>query len=119
MESIGLKTAQLLTEIGRTIKEDVSKAPVLQNLPLQAIYVLASLYETDNQRASDLSKSIGAAPTSFTPTLDRLEGAGLITRGDHPTDRRSVLISLTREGKKYQTVVVNAIGNAEVRYGGK
>jgi len=118
MESIGIKTAQLLTEIGQSIKDDVAHT-ILHKLPLTSIYVLAALYTQDNQRASDLAKELKVAATSFTPILDRLETLGLVERHPHPTDRRAILVKLTKEGQKFRAVVKSAIGNAEVRYGGK
>lgn len=118
MESIGIKTASLLTEIGRAIKDDLAHT-VLYNFTLTSIYVLAALYQKDEQRASDLAKVLKVPATSFTPVLDRLENAGLIFRTPHSVDRRSVVIALTPEGKKLKRAVENAIGNAEVRYGGK
>ncbi len=118
METIGIQTAVLLSEIGRSIKDDLAHT-VLHDFPLTSIHVLAALYEQDNQRASDLAKALSVAATSFTPTLDRLERAGLIVRSPHVSDRRSVVISLTAEGKKLERAIGNAIGNAEVRYGGK
>ena len=35
---------------------------------------------------------------TMTSILDKLEGAGLIVRRDHPTDRRRKLVSLTHDG---------------------
>ena len=118
MESIGIRVASLLGEIGQSIKDDLAQT-VLHDFPLSSIYVLAALYEKDSQRASDLARALKVPATSFTPTLDRLENAQLIARSPHDTDRRSVVISLTAASKKLQRAVENAIGNAEVRYGGK
>lgn len=38
-------------------------------------------------------------PTSVTNAVDRLEQAGLVARSPHPTDGRTTLIGLTREGR--------------------
>jgi DNA-binding MarR family transcriptional regulator len=38
-------------------------------------------------------------PTSVTNAVDRLERAGLVTRGAHPDDRRALVITLTAEGR--------------------
>lgn len=118
MESIGIRTASLLGEIGQSIKDDLAHT-ALRDFPLSSVYVLAALYEKDSQRASDLARALKVPATSFTPVLDRLEHAQLITRSPHGTDRRSVVISLTSAGQKLQRAVENALGNAEVRYGGK
>lgn len=118
MESIGIRVASLLGEIAQSIKDDLAQT-VLHDFPLSSVYVLAALYRKDSQRASDLAKELKVPATSFTPVLDRLENAQLVARTPHGTDRRSVVISLTTGGKKLQRAVENAIGNAEVRYGGK
>ncbi len=39
-------------------------------------------------------------PPSMTRTLAALETLGLVTRSDHPTDGRQVLMSLSRNGKR-------------------
>ena len=38
-------------------------------------------------------------PTSVTNAVDRLQSAGLVERGPHPTDARSTLVSLTATGR--------------------
>ncbi|WP_328457897.1 MarR family winged helix-turn-helix transcriptional regulator [Amycolatopsis sp. NBC_00438] len=47
---------------------------------------------------SALVKRLGIASASVTALLDRLELAGLARRERHPTDRRSVLVTLTPAG---------------------
>lgn len=116
METVGMMTNALLSDVNRAIKDDLAHT-VLHNMAVASIYVLVALYKTDGQRATDLAAAQGVAPTSFTPTLDRLERAGLARRAQHPSDRRSIIVSLTAEGKKLQAAVENAIGNAEVKYG--
>lgn len=37
-------------------------------------------------------------PTTITLVIDQLEKRGLVSRSPHPTDRRTVLASLTPEG---------------------
>ena len=69
------------------------------NLAVIECYILRQLYEQDGQMASRLAKGVGRPATSFTPLLDQLEGKGLIERRMHPSDRRSVQIYLTKQGK--------------------
>ena len=69
------------------------------NLAVIECYILRELYEQDGQMASRLAKGVGRPATSFTPLLDQLEGKGLIERRMHPSDRRSVQIYLTKQGK--------------------
>ncbi|ABG04248.1 transcriptional regulator, MarR family [Rubrobacter xylanophilus DSM 9941] len=42
---------------------------------------------------------LGTDTAGVTRLLDRLEGKGLVRRRRHPSDRRSVVIELTREGR--------------------
>lgn len=118
MEHIGIIHAKMVKEIETCIKDDLAHTP-LYALPMQSVYTLCALYEKDAQRASELAIKVGSAPTSFTPVLDRLEKLGLIERGADASDRRAIIIHLTDRGRQYERAVSNAIGNAEVRYGGK
>lgn len=52
-------------------------------------------------------------PTSVTNAVDRLEGAGLVRRVPHPTDRRATLIELTSAGRRVALEATDAL-NAEV-----
>lgn len=117
MSDIWLETSLLLNDIEDTIKDDLLHT-VLYSHSIVEIYILAALYKQDWQRPMDLAAATYTAVTAMTPILDRLEGAELIERSTHPTDRRSVLISLTHKGKLLKDAVEHAIGNAEVRYGG-
>jgi MarR family transcriptional regulator, organic hydroperoxide resistance regulator len=66
------------------------------------------LYETDGQRASSLARSVGRAPTSFTPILDKVQTKGLIERRPEPADRRAINIYLTDKGKKLRKPIQTA-----------
>jgi len=51
-------------------------------------------------------------PTSVTNIVDRLEQQGLVRRVDHPTDRRTTLCEITKEGRslvKQATRAVTAV----------
>ena len=69
-------------------------------------YILRALYEQDGQMPSQLARIVGRPPTSFTPSLDKIEKAGLIERRQNPTDRRSIKIFLTAKGKALRDEVV-------------
>lgn len=69
------------------------------DLTVIEFYILRELYEQDGQMASHLAKGVGRPATSFTPILDQIEHKGLIERRMHPSDRRSVQIYLTKQGK--------------------
>jgi DNA-binding MarR family transcriptional regulator len=62
------------------------------------VKVLFRLYFQNNQRSSDISKSLNVDGGAMTRMLDRLEKKHLIQRIADPDDRRSVLIKLTDNG---------------------
>ena len=47
----------------------------------------------------DVAKTFGVTLPAVTHIVDRLEQKGLLARGDHPTDRRVYVLSLTRRGE--------------------
>ncbi len=51
--------------------------------------------------------------TSVTNAVDRLEGAGLVVRRPHPTDRRTTLVELTPAGRQVADRATKAL-NADV-----
>jgi DNA-binding MarR family transcriptional regulator len=48
---------------------------------------------------SALARRLGLASASVTSLLDRLELAGMVARQPHPTDRRSLFVTLTDRGR--------------------
>jgi DNA-binding MarR family transcriptional regulator len=63
----------------------------------------------------ELVAATGQRPSTLTGVLDRLELRGLITRGAHPDDRRSVLVQLTTEGGAAARRVATAFADLEDR----
>lgn len=61
-------------------------------------HVLARLANGQASMA-DLHRSFGHKRSTLTAVVDRLESKGLVRRRPHPTDRRSVVVSLTRAGR--------------------
>jgi DNA-binding MarR family transcriptional regulator len=114
MSDTWLKTSLQLSQIERAIKEELLETQAAK-LPVSAIYVLNALYREDGQRPMDLAKAIGAAATSFTPVLDKLESAKLVRRNANKDDRRSVLVYLTVAGKELEKPIENAIYKAEIK----
>ncbi|MBV8519524.1 MAG: MarR family transcriptional regulator [Acidobacteria bacterium] len=57
---------------------------------------------------SELTRVFGAKHSTMTSILDRLEERGLVAREENPNDRRSLLVALTKDGRK-AAVRVNAL----------
>jgi DNA-binding MarR family transcriptional regulator len=53
----------------------------------------------DGMRIGELAGRLEIVPRSATTMVDGLEGAGLVARRMDPSDRRSVLVTCTAEGK--------------------
>src|SRR5262245_35824939 len=64
-------------------------------------HVLSFLSERGGSGSmADLHRSFGHKRSTLTSIVDRLEKRGLVERTIHPEDRRSFLLTLTREGTK-------------------
>lgn len=79
--------------------------------------VLAALRRSGGphrQTPSELSGALMLSPAAMTNRLDRLEEAGLITRGPNPVSRRSLLVSLTARGLEVvDAAVTDHVANEE------
>ena len=64
--------------------------------------VLQALWENDGISISDLGERAQLEKSTMTSLIDRMEGAGLVRREDHPTDRRAYKICLTARGKELE-----------------
>lgn len=61
--------------------------------------VLCFLSDRDNITAGFLGERTRLDSATLTGVIDRLESLGLVLRKPHETDRRSVVVSLTDEGR--------------------
>jgi DNA-binding MarR family transcriptional regulator len=52
-------------------------------------------------------------PTTVTLVIDQLAGRDLVTRRPHPTDRRTVLATLTDEGRRVVAKASDDLGAAQ------
>lgn len=71
--------------------------------------VLLSLWERDHQTLHELGEQLDLASNTLTPLLKRLEKAGWLTRQQIPTDKRQLVINLSRKGQDNQSAVYKAI----------
>lgn len=59
---------------------------------------LAALWERDAQTVGMLADRLLLDPSTVTPLVKRLAGAGLVNRERNPADERQVIVRLTPEG---------------------
>ena len=72
--------------------------------------VLYTLYNGDGITITELSKKCYLDNSTLTGVIDRLEKSGLVLRGEHPDDRRQLLIYLT-DAAKAQEPIINDVMN--------
>ena len=76
---------------------------------------LANLADSAGRTVSELAGAVGTRTTTLTGVLDRLEGRGHIKRIPHATDRRAIVVQLTRPGGEAAATVVRAMRDLERR----
>jgi DNA-binding MarR family transcriptional regulator len=64
---------------------------------------------------STMGRRLMIHPTSVTNIINRLEAQGLVRRAPHPTDGRTTLAELTREGRRLAMEATKAVN--EVSFG--
>jgi MarR family transcriptional regulator, organic hydroperoxide resistance regulator len=87
----------------------------LEHLGLTAseLNVLAVLADGQVRSVGEIAAASGTRPTTLTTVLDRLERSGRVGRDVDFTDRRSVLVKLTRDGRQAAADVRAAIAALE------
>lgn len=62
---------------------------------------------------SQLADCVGCVRSNVTQLVDRLEAEGLVTRVNHPTDRRSIRAALTPAGRDRHRQAARAVERTE------
>jgi DNA-binding MarR family transcriptional regulator len=62
--------------------------------------LMALLYHREADTVSDIARLVDLDPGAVTRLADRLQKKGYLRRASDPADRRSVILSLTRAGRK-------------------
>jgi DNA-binding MarR family transcriptional regulator len=92
----------LLDRTARSVKQYAQRA--FKELGLEITVdqwlVLKNLYENDAMKQNELAELIFKDNPTLTRIIDLLCKKGLTVRKPHPDDRRSFIVSLTKEGKK-------------------
>ncbi|MEN6592100.1 MAG: MarR family transcriptional regulator [Methanobacterium sp.] len=83
--------------------------------PVQ-FYVLSALWDKEEVRFKDLSRTLDMDGATLTGILDRLEKRGFIKRKGDPDDRRSVLVSLTRKSKEIKPQMLDIAQNLDKEF---
>jgi len=84
----------------------------LTDISVAYFAVLHALWENDGMSISDLGEKAQLEKSTMTSLIDRMEGAGLLRREDHPTDRRAYRICLTARGKELEKKLDQVVNRA-------
>ncbi len=95
----GLELWGLHREVQRLVENDLAG----WGLTPRQVEIMESIYhQTESvMTPADLSDEVGLTRSAMTGALDSLEKFGYVIRGQHPTDRRMVVISLTPSGREF------------------
>jgi DNA-binding MarR family transcriptional regulator len=70
------------------------------NITVDQWLILKNLYEAKGMKQNELAELVFKDNPTLTRIIDLLCNKGLTVRTTHPDDRRSFIVSLTREGQK-------------------
>ena len=68
-------------------------------------FVLRCLWREDGLSPGEVARQLGLSTPTVTRAATRMEGAGLLRREPHPTDRRLVQLYLTSRGRELEKVI--------------
>ena len=90
----------LAFELRDTLSRGARRIRVESGPPLSQLTVMGHLQRRGAMSTNELAAAERVRPQSMSNTVRQLEEAGLVDRRPHPTDRRQVLLELTRKGVK-------------------
>lgn len=100
MESVTDQLAEAVQQLSRRLRHGSRQRLAPLGLTPGQGRALSILARVDRpMRMAELAGSLHVVPRSATDVVDGLEEAGLVRRGTDPTNRRSVLVTLTAAGR--------------------
>lgn len=77
-----------------------SVADALEQVTLPQFRVLVVLAGSGPMRMGALAARVGAVPSTFSRTIDRMVDGGWVLRQESPQSRREILVDLTKSGRQ-------------------
>lgn len=97
LDALEMRLFRLMRVLRRRFAQDLSR----HGLTFHQFITLLSLHRTgDSCRMGPLAEATMQSAASMTAIVDRLLERGLVERRRDPTDRRSVVVSLTEAGQE-------------------
>ncbi len=85
--------------VARLLEQELGQHPVTARLSAGEAMVLTRL-SVEPMTMSGVMATLYIKASTATSLVNRLEQRGLVTRGRHPEDARSLLVSITEEGRE-------------------
>jgi DNA-binding MarR family transcriptional regulator len=82
------------------LQEDLSRFFEGTPLTTARTHLLWELRRLGPSTQQALARALQVSPRNITGLVDALESSGYVARGDHPTDRRATMVSLTELGEQ-------------------
>src|SRR3954468_22433793 len=111
-------TAVLLAAANRVLTDRLLAAMDAAGLPMRPAwgYVIRALHDEPLPLAR-LAELLGVTKQAAQQTVDDMEAAGLVARGDAPADRRRKLLALTGEGRRVRATALGVSAQLEREIG--
>lgn len=90
---------KLAEQLFRQLLPKVPKEWLEMDVTMPQLKTIMLLFLNGPMRMSDLAADLGVTLATATGLVDRMVEKGVVTRQDHPDDRRVVLCSLTQTGQ--------------------
>lgn len=100
-----IHTWLVIMKAHRTLARHAVRSIEAFDMCLSDFAILEALLHKGPQSVGELGQRIDLTSGSMTAAIDRLEARRLVTRAEHPTDRRAWVIRLTATGKALITKV--------------
>ncbi|MGQ0482886.1 MAG: MarR family winged helix-turn-helix transcriptional regulator [Pseudonocardia sp.] len=88
-----------------TERERVRMAREVLGIGVNEIVACSYIALSGPRTPSEIADRLRITTASVTELIDRLERAGLVSRGRHPSDRRKLLITLTADGRRKSLLI--------------
>lgn len=87
-------------QLARVLTGVSLRAAAIADITLPQLRVLTMVASRDRMNVAAVATGLGVHPSNATRVVDRLVRAGLLARGDDPSDRRHLVLALTGPGRE-------------------
>ncbi|MGY1712147.1 MarR family winged helix-turn-helix transcriptional regulator [Geodermatophilus sp. SYSU D00758] len=94
-----IEALDLVLELVVLLGEDMATGLARDGLTVPRAHLLWEVRRQGPSTQRVLAAALRVSPRAVTGLVDGLEGAGLVVRAPHPTDRRATLVQFTERGR--------------------